>query len=49
MSEQDIDSPIHITRIYSNDIDTFGLDKCNLMISKTGKKITEGLNYQKVT
>ena len=34
-NERDIDSLIHLTRIYSNDIRmTFGLDKCGRMVQK---------------
>ncbi len=44
-NERDIDSLIHTTRIYSNDIGmSFGLDKCGRMVSKRGKMIrTEGV------
>ncbi len=43
-NERDIDSLIHITRIYSNDLTTsFGLERCGQMVSKRGKMIrTEG-------
>ena len=45
-SEQEIDSLIHTTRIYSDDIGmSFGLDKCGRMVSKRGKMIrTEGID-----
>ncbi len=40
-SERDIDSLIHLTRLYSNDIGMlFSLDKCGRMISKRGKVIS---------
>ena len=40
-NERDIDSLIHLTRIYSNDIGmTFGLDKCGQMVCRRGKMIT---------
>ncbi len=42
-NEQDIDSLIHITRIYSNNM-SFGPEKCGQMVSKRGKMIrTEGV------
>ncbi|KAK7925836.1 hypothetical protein WMY93_008146 [Mugilogobius chulae] len=38
-SEQDIDSLIHTTRIYSSDIGmSFGLEKCSRMVTKRGKE-----------
>ena len=45
-SEREIDSLIHTTRIYSDDIGmSFGLDKCGRMVSKRGKMIrTEGID-----
>ena len=45
-NEREIDSLIHTTRIYSNDIGmSFGLDKCGRMVSKRGKMIrTEGVD-----
>uniref|UniRef100_A0A7N8XHF5 Reverse transcriptase domain-containing protein n=1 Tax=Mastacembelus armatus TaxID=205130 RepID=A0A7N8XHF5_9TELE len=44
-TERDIDSLIHTTRIYSNDIGmSFGLDKCGRMITKRGRVVrTEGV------
>ncbi|TWW73339.1 hypothetical protein D4764_15G0007330 [Takifugu flavidus] len=37
-NERDIDSLIHLTRIYSKDIGmSFGLDKCGWMVSRRGK------------
>ncbi|TKS65715.1 R2DM Retrovirus-related Pol polyprotein from type II retrotransposable element [Collichthys lucidus] len=50
-NEREIDSLIHTTRIYSNDVGmSFGLDKCGRMVSKKGKMIrTEGLTYQRAT
>ncbi|WP_175564860.1 hypothetical protein, partial [Escherichia coli] len=44
-TERDIDSLIHTTRIYSNDIGmSFGLDKCGQMITKRGRVVrTEGV------
>ncbi|TWW74442.1 Rho GTPase-activating protein 26 GTPase regulator associated with focal adhesion kinase [Takifugu flavidus] len=44
-NEHDIDSLIHLTRIYSKDIGmSFGLDKCGRMISRRGKVIaTDGV------
>ncbi len=43
-NEQDIDSLIHITRIYGNDIGmSCGLERCGQMVSKRGKMVrTEG-------
>ncbi|CAK6965214.1 hypothetical protein%2C partial [Scomber scombrus] len=39
-NERDIDSLIHLTRIYSNSIRmSFRLDKCGRMVSKRGKMI----------
>ena len=44
-SECDIDSPIHLTRIYNSNIRMlFELDKCGWMISRRGRMIrTEGV------
>ncbi len=44
-NERDINSLIHLTRLYSNDIGmSFGPDKCGQMISKRGKVTsTEGI------
>uniref|UniRef100_A0A669EZW7 Reverse transcriptase domain-containing protein n=1 Tax=Oreochromis niloticus TaxID=8128 RepID=A0A669EZW7_ORENI len=44
-SERDIDSLIHTTRLYSNDIGmSFGLEKCSRMVTKRGKVVrTEGI------
>lgn len=44
-SERDIDSLIHLTRIYSEDIRmSFRLNKCGQMVAKWGKVIqTKGL------
>lgn len=40
-NEQDINSLIHTTWLYSNDIQmSFGLDKCEWMVSKRDKMIT---------
>ena len=40
-NERDIDSLIHITRLYSNDSGrSFRLDKCGRMVSKRGKTVT---------
>ena len=39
-NERDIDSLIHLTRIYSEDIGmSFGLEKCGQMIARRGKMI----------
>ena len=44
-NERDIDSLIHLTRIYRNDIRmSFGLNKCGRMVSRRGRMIrTEGV------
>ncbi|KAL4008504.1 hypothetical protein ACER0C_002356 [Sarotherodon galilaeus] len=44
-SERDMDSLIHTTRLYSNDIGmSFGLEKCSRMVTKKGKVVrTEGI------
>ena len=44
-SERDIDSLIHLTRIFSEDIGmTFGLDKCGRLINKRGNmKTSQGI------
>ena len=40
MSDRDIDSRIHTTRIYSSDIGmSFRLEKCGRMVTKRGKVV----------
>lgn len=49
-SERDIDSLIHITRIYSNDtVMSYWLEKCSEMVTRRGKAELSELHWQKAT